>query len=97
MRRVRLVFRLLGIQRILLRHGLDEIVAMTHLYSLIRCHQKCRMSQMVMPCQSATVLIQRVQKLLKILNPVTAGTLQLTLVTGSNPNLSFPALIFLVC
>ena len=32
MRRVRLVVRLIGIQRILLRHGLDEIVAVTHLY-----------------------------------------------------------------
>jgi ubiquinone biosynthesis protein len=31
-RRVRLLVRLIGIQRILLRHGLDEIVAVTHLY-----------------------------------------------------------------
>ncbi len=32
MRRVRLIIRLIGIQRILLRYGLDEIVAVTHLY-----------------------------------------------------------------
>ena len=36
MKRLRLIFRLLSIQRVLVRHGLDELIASTHLFRPLR-------------------------------------------------------------